>query len=284
MVPLRHRLSDGDTVEILTNPHQAPRKDWLEFAVSGRARSRIRHAVRAEEKERSRQLGREILERELRKKGLSLKKLIDDGALETLAGAESRGSLEDLFGAIGYGRLRASDLVRRIAGEELPDEPERPRRRSFFRRRPAPSSGIRVSGQPDVLVRFARCCNPLPGDDVVGFITRGRGVTVHVSDCPRAFDLDPARRINVDWQPDAPTLRLVKVRVQSMDQPGLLAKVTKTISAAGINISAARVATQSDSKAIQTFDLWVGDAATLNGVMRQIERIRGVSLVERLRA
>ncbi len=140
-----------------------------------------------------------------------------------------------------------------------------------------------MSGQADVMVRFGRCCAPLPGDDVIGFVTRGRGVTVHVMDCATVFELDPARRIDVQWQPDAGSPRRIRMRVMSADQPGLLAKVTKTISAAGINISAARVTTTQNGKAIQTFDLWVTDVATLNSVMKQIERVKGVSSVERLR-
>jgi GTP pyrophosphokinase len=140
-----------------------------------------------------------------------------------------------------------------------------------------------VSGQPDVLVRFGRCCGPLPGDEVVGFVTRGRGVTIHVKDCPKVFELDPVRRIDVNWEPDAAAPWRIKMRVHSLDRPGQLAKVTKTISAAGINIGAARVTTTSDRKSVQTFDLWVSDVGTLNAVMREIGRIRGVVTVERMR-
>ncbi len=281
MVPLRHRLTNGDTVEVVTSPSQYPRKDWLEFVVSGRARGRIRHAIRASEKERSRELGREILERELRKSGMSLKRLLEADELKAVARKAARGSVEDLFSVIGYGRLAASEVVRRLRGD-APPPPEK--KRSFFRRRRASaSSGISVSGHPDVLVRFGRCCGPLYGDEVVGFVTRGRGVTVHVKDCPKAFELDPARRIDVEWEPSDAALRRTRVRVRSADQPGLLAKVTKTISNAGINIGAARITTTTDQKAIQTFDLWVNDAGTLNAIMKELGRIKGVHSVERLR-
>ena len=281
MVPLRHRLEDGDTVEIVTSASQYPRKDWLDFVVSGKARSRIRQATRAAEKERSRELGREILDRELRKAGLSLKRMIERGEFDALVRSDGRASVDDLLSAIGYGRLAAADVVRRLRGEEAP-EPRPPRRR-LFRRQRSSSTGIRVSGQGDVLVRFGRCCGPLPGDDVVGFVTRGRGVTVHLKDCPKAFELDPARRIEVEWDADAAAPRKIRVRVRSLDQPGLMAKVTKTISAAGINIGAARVTTSADQKALQTYDLWVTDVRTLNAVMKEIERTKGVLSVERLR-
>jgi GTP pyrophosphokinase len=264
MVPLRHRLANGDTVEIQTSPNQYPRKDWLEFAVSSRARNRIRHAIRAAEMERSRELGREILERELRRGGFSLPRLL-------------------LLSAVGYGRVAAGDVLRRLRGEEIPvTEPSR-KRRGLFRRREPDRLGIRVNGQPDVLVRFGKCCGPLPGDDVVGFVTRGRGVTVHVKDCPKAFELDPARRIDVDWEPDAAAPWRIRMRVRSQDRPGLLAKITKTISAAGVNIGAARVTTSADQMALHSFDVWVNDVDTLNSVMKRIGKIKGVLSVERVR-
>jgi GTP pyrophosphokinase len=285
MVPLRHRLTNGDTVDVITSAFQYPRKDWLEFVVSGRARSRIRHAIRASEKQRSRELGREILERELRRAGFSMNRMLERGEFEAIARKEVRGgSIEDLFSAVGYGRLPAADVVRRLRGEAEPEAPKPARRRGLFRRQRAPSSsGIRVSGHADVLVRFAQCCVPLPGDEVIGFVTRGRGVTVHVRDCTKAFALDSARRIDVEWEPNSVAPRRVKMRVHSVDQPGLLAKVTKTISAAGINIGAARVTTSPDQKAVQTFDLWVNNVVTLNAVMKEIERIKGILSVERLR-
>jgi GTP pyrophosphokinase len=283
MVPLRHRLANGDTVEVRTSANQYPRKDWLEFVVSSRARNRIRHAIRAAETERSRELGRGILDRELRKAGLSLARVLEQGDLEQVARAERRSSTDELLSAVGYGRVAPRDVVRRLRGEEVPAAEAPRKRRGLFRRREPAGAGIRVDGQPDVLVRFGRCCGPLPGDEVVGFVTRGRGVTVHMKDCPKVFALDPARRIDVDWEPDAATPWRIKVRVRSLDRPGLLAKITKTISAAGVNIGAARITTSADQMAQQTFDLWVNDVDTLNSVMREIERIKGVLSVQRLR-
>ncbi len=280
MVPLRHRLASGDTVEVITSASQVPRKDWLEFAVTGRARSRIRHAIRAVDNRRSRALGREILERELRKSDLSLARLMESDELASAAQKHSRGSVDALFAAIGYGRLSAADVARTLRGEAPPEKPA-PQR--LFRRQKQGAPGVRVGGQSGVLVRFARCCAPLPGDDVVGFVTRGRGVTVHVKDCAKAFVLDPARRIEVEWEPEADDLRRIRMRVRSEDTPGLLASITKSIAARGINIGAARVTTSRDHGAELTFDVWVGDVGTLNSVMREIGRIRGVRSVERLR-
>jgi GTP pyrophosphokinase len=283
MVPLRHRLTNGDTVEVVTTKSQYPRKDWLEFVVSSRARNRIRHSIRSAEKARSRELGRDILDRALRKAGLSLPRLLESGELAEVAKGERGGTVEALLSAVGYGRVAAGDVVRKLQGQEAP-APERPsKRRGFFRRREPTGSSIRVDGYPDVLVRFGRCCGPLPGDDVIGFITRGRGVTVHVKDCPKAFELDPARRIDVEWEPDAKAPWRIRMRIHSLDRPGLLAKITKTISARGINIGAARITTSPDQMAVQTFDLWVNDVETLNSVMKEIGKIRGVLSVERMR-
>lgn len=288
IVPLRHTLADGDTLEIMTSESQYPRKDWLDFVVSGKARSKLRHAIRVAEHARSRELGRDILEKELRRVGLSLARLLESGKLDELAGHEVSGSADDLFSAIGYGRLAPLPIVAKLRGDAAPEPVPTPkrRRRIFGRERVTPpSTGIHVDGISDVLVRFANCCNPLPGDDVIGFVTRGRGVTVHVKDCHHAFTLDPDRRIDVQWEAKSAKPRLVRVRAVSVDQPGVLAKITKSIAGTNVNIGAARVSTNSvDQTAIHEFDLWVTDLRALTGVMKEIERVRGVLSVERVRA
>ncbi len=286
LVSLRHKLVDGDTVEILTHSRQLPRKDWLDFVVTGKARSKIRHAIRAEEKARSRDLGRELLDREFRKAGLSLPRALEGPGILELAQRHGRGSVDDLLASVGYGRIEAASLVRELQGSAAPPEPApAPRRRLFGRAKESSSGGLQVGGQSDVMVRFGGCCAPLPGDEVVGFVTRGRGVTVHLKDCPKVFELDPERRIDVDWQPGAgnEVTRKIRMRVRSQDQPGLLAKVTKTISAEGVNIGAAIVTTSPDRLSEQTFDVWVPDVAKLNAVMKEIRKIKGVLSVERLR-
>jgi GTP pyrophosphokinase len=284
--PLSHPLASGDTVEVQTSANQSPNKDWLEFVVSGKARSKIRHAVRLAENERSRELGRTILEREVKRAGLSLAKLLESGAFDELARRRARGNVEDLLAAIGYGKVAAKDVVAAVKPDWTPAEEERPPRKLrdlFKRERKTSSTGIRVQGQGDVLVRFGQCCAPLPGDEIIGFVTRGRGVTVHTRDCRVAFELDAERCIEVEWDTGADVARRIRIRVDSRDEPGVLAKLTQTISSAGINIGAARVATHADRTATQTFDLWVTDARTLNHVMKELARIKGVHAVERVR-
>ena len=229
-----------------------------------------------------------MLERECRKQKVAFAQLLKGSELEDLARSEfRRGTVDELFSAVGYGKVSAASILEKLRGEVPLAEPEPSpsRLRSLFRREkrvePDADEGIRVSGLPDVLVRFGGCCDPLPGDDVIGFVTRGRGVTVHVRDCPRVFELDPERRIDVAWD-EAAAARPIKVRVTSVDQPGILARVTKSISAAGINIGAATITTEG-SNAVQSFELWVTDLSSLNNVMREIQRVKGVRSVERVR-
>ena len=158
-------------------------------------------------------------------------------------------------------------------------------RRLFQRERRRSSSGVTVFGAADVMVRFAGCCEPLPGDEIIGFVTRGRGVTVHTRGCVKVFALDPDRRIEVEWDTDIDIRRAIAIRVMSRDETGMLAKITNTISAAGINIGSAKVSTDDETgkAAEQTFELWVADVQTLTAVMRQIRKVKGVRSVERLR-
>jgi guanosine-3',5'-bis(diphosphate) 3'-pyrophosphohydrolase len=294
MVPLRHVLVDGDTVEIFTSEHQYPRKDWLDFVASGKARNNIRHSIRVAQTRKSRELGRDILSKELRRAGLSLDKALASGELETVAQAEIRGgSAEDLFAWVSYGKLAPATVVRRLKGEaggEGPEE-ERPatvqgRIRSLFKRSTPDddeSQGVRVNGLPNTLVRFGGCCDPLPGDDIIGFVTRGRGVTVHSRGCARVFELDPERRIEVDWDADEALPRKVKIRVTSRDKPGILAKITNSISSAGINITAVKVSTDEAGRATQSFELVVSNSKLLEAVMKEISRVKGVLSVDRTR-
>jgi GTP pyrophosphokinase len=295
LVPLRHRLKDGDTVEIITSPSQAPKKEWLEFAASSKARNHIRHSIRQAGKTRAIALGRDILGRELKRNDLTLSKVQDNGSLLRFADREFGGkTIDDLFAAISYGKIAAGVLVRSLIGEEKAPESEvsaaanvvpKRLRRLFQRERRRSHSGIRVSGTPDVLVRFAGCCEPLPGDEIIGFVTRGRGVTVHGRGCVKVFALDPERRIDVEWDAEASVRRGIAIRVMSRDEPGILAKITNTISAAGINIGSAKIATnETTGKAAELiFELWVENVKTLAGVMREIRKVKGVRSVERVR-
>ena len=140
-----------------------------------------------------------------------------------------------------------------------------------------------MSGSPDVLVRFGGCCDPLPGDDIIGYVTRGRGVTIHLKDCTKVFELDRERRIDVQWDEGTAQPRKIKIRVKSKDRQGILAKITNTISAAGVNIGAATITTDEGQAAVQSFEWWILDVSELNAVMKAITKLKGVISVERIR-
>jgi guanosine-3',5'-bis(diphosphate) 3'-pyrophosphohydrolase len=292
--PLHHELASGDTVEILTNAQQRPKKDWLEFAISGKARSRIRHAVREEENAQAREIGRGVLDKALRRAGISLARTLEDGKLDEFAVKHAKGVVEDLFAAIHYGRLEPGEIVKHLRPDwrdEAPVADAAPapavsRLRSVFGRRDkAPTgSGIRVNGHNDVLVRMGQCCSPIPGDEITGFVTIGRGVTVHTRDCRAIFALDPSRRIDVEWDMEAGVPRQVAVRVKTRDEPGVLAKLTKVIATSRVNIGGAQVTTHEDRTATHAFDLWVTDAGSLNALMKELAKVKGVHSVERVRS
>ncbi|HTP52140.1 MAG TPA: bifunctional (p)ppGpp synthetase/guanosine-3',5'-bis(diphosphate) 3'-pyrophosphohydrolase [Anaeromyxobacteraceae bacterium] len=286
IVPLRYRLKNGDTVEILTSPHSHPSKDWLTFVRTSRAQARIRQHIRQAEHKRSLEIGREVSERELRRYGVSLARATKDGLLDKAAAALGYRTADDVLVAVGYGKVAPDQLVKQLVPAEKLAEPAAevpvPSRLTELFRRVArlPSGGVRISGIEDVLVRFGKCCNPLPGDPIVGFITRGRGVTVHTARCEKALAMDPQRRVDVSWDVKGDFKRLVAVKVVTEDKPGMLAKVSQTFSAAGINITQANVRSASD-KAVLSFEVSVQDLKQLTTVMRSLERVEGVHSVER---
>lgn len=288
MVPLRYELKNGDMVEVITNNAQRPSKDWLSFVRTSRARTKIRAQVRNEERARSRELGHEMLERELKRYGLSLKKLIEDGTLEAYAKDTRHVTADTLLISIGYGRTTSSQVVDRLVADKKgkPESSEQAIEQLVTKkpakRRSRPSGGIVVQGLDDVLVRFGKCCNPLPGDAIVGFVTRGRGITVHTAECPRAMDLDPERRIAVHWDENVTHARPVTLRVLTNDRAGLLATMSQVFSNNGVNIAQANCKVTQKDRAMNTFELLVKDTDQLVKVTGELKSIKGVLGVERL--
>ncbi len=289
LVPLRHKLKNGDTVEILTSPHSHPSKDWLTFVKTSRAQARIRQFIRQAEHQRSIEIGREILDREARRFGMTLAKLQKGGELEKAASSLGYRGGDDAIAAIGYGKVAPFDILKKILPEDrlaqahAPEPAPTSRLTEIFRkvaRRPS-TGGVRISGIDDVLVRYGKCCNPLPGDPVVGFITRGRGVTVHTSACDKVLGVDPERRVDVAWDVRGDLKRPVSLRVISADRPGLLARISQAFGEAGVNISQATVRTN-DDRAVIDCEVSVGGLEQLKAVMRAIEGIDGVHSVERV--
>ncbi len=289
LVPLRQRLQSGDTVEIITTPQQTPSKDWLKIVKTPRASSKIRNWIKQQQRTRSVDLGREILERDLGRHKLELSTLRKDGRLEKVFQTLDLKDEDSLLAAVGYGRVTTGQVLAKILPQEELSRPEaKPEGalRKLFRMvaRSQAKGGVRVSGVEDVLVRFGRCCNPLPGEAIAGFITRGRGVTVHAAACARVMEADPARRVDVVWEVGTAAPRPVKVEVVCVDQPGMLASISKVISSSGINIARAEVRTDANEQAVSSFNLMVGTADDLNRLMRNIGKLRGVLRVSRVAA
>ncbi len=285
MVPLRHQLRNGDVVEILTNRNQEPNKDWLEFVKTGRARSRIRQHVRGKERKRSAKLGRDLLERAMHKRGLSLTRLLKGKDMQSIVQHFGLNQDEELFAQIGYGKISAD----RVAEIAEPDDGKKRKSlepsllertvRAVTRKN---DDTIRIDGMDDILVRFAKCCNPVSGDPVVGWITRGRGVTIHRRSCPRSLELDPQRKIDVEWSGDTRMELPVSLKVVTMNNPGILTKVSSVFTENGVNISEAICRSDKDGKAVNLFQFTVDDLRRLREVMRGIARIQGVKDVERV--
>jgi guanosine-3',5'-bis(diphosphate) 3'-pyrophosphohydrolase len=283
MVPLRYELKNGDMVEIVTNAAQRPSKDWLSFVRSGRAKSKIRALVHIEERNRSRDLGRELLERELKRRSLTLQKVIKSGALAQIAEESRYRTLDALYVALGYGRTTAVQVAQRLSPAQTVVSAAPAAIKALFRRVVRRSTvGVLVQGFEDVLVRFGRCCSPLPGDSIIGFVTRGRGITVHVPSCARALDADPARRIAVSWDPASSSLRQVSLRVLSADRPGMLATLSQVFTDNGVNIAQANCKVTDTGRAINTFEVMIKSAEQLRQVSNEIMGVKGALGVERL--
>jgi GTP pyrophosphokinase len=285
IVPLRHKLQNGDVVEILTNKNHHPSKDWLEFVVTSRARSRIRTYLRAEERKDAVKLGKDLLEKELRKSGMSLSRFRKSKRAQEVFRRFRVGSEDELFARIGIGKLALPTVMEVITPS---DDGERESLRPGFLERTvqrvakaSDKDGIRIQGIDNMLVRFAHCCSPVPGDPVTGWITRGRGVSVHRRGCPRVLELDPERRVQVTWADDVQVDLPVSLRVTTDDRAGILASVSSVFSSNGVSISEASCLSK-DGRAENMFHFRVGDLDRLREIMRGVSKLKGVLDVERV--
>ncbi len=301
ITPLRRSVQSGDIVEILTSPHQKPSKDWLNFVTTSKARNKIRSFLRSEQRERSHKMGRSLLGNALSKRDFDLDKLSERSQLDPLVKAAKESNFDDVLVAVGYGRLNPAELIERAfptagkklaadgkissaaAHEELEENKILPPTSQAQSKKYA-SSGILVSGMDNILVTFGRCCNPLPGDGIVGFVTRGRGVSIHRSNCPRALDLDPVRRVEVSWgdgDQNSKPQHSAYLKIITHDRQGILADISMAIAACGANIQKAQVKVSSDLMGVLDFEVNIKSLAHLNKVIGKLESIPNVVLVER---
>ena len=293
LVALESALDNGDTVEIFTSkaPDAGPSRDWLGFVKSARARNKIRHWFSKERREAAAETGKSAIARAMRKQGLPLQRMATGDALLAIATEMRFTDLSALYAAVGEGHVSAQSVVSKlvqsvggVAGAQddlaetaLPTRPPRPS--------PSHDSGVVVEGSADVWARLSRCCTPVPGDEITGFVTRGHGVSVHRADCTNLrhlLDSEPERLVAVHWSPTEDSLFLVAIQVEALDRTGLLSDVTRSISDQHVNILSASVTTTRDRVAVSKFTFEMGDPKHLGHVLRAVRSIDGVYDVYRV--
>jgi len=278
LVPLRTALANGDIVEILTSPNQVPSRDWLEIAVTARAQNKIRAWLNRGEKEQAVEAGKKLLERECRKLGVSLKQLREDERLAQMAAEHGYGKEEDLLAAIGFGRISLRDLLAPLVRTRPVTPVPSPKGRAAA---VPEGSVIMVKGQRDLLTYRAQCCNPLPGDEIVGYITRGKGVAVHAANCPNVRKLlfTAEREVEVEWGGVAGAFS-VPLHVSFEDRPGMLAAISQAANGENANIRSCHLATHEGQLGTADLVVDVDGRDHLERLLVVLRRLAGVTTVE----
>lgn len=293
-VPLKYQLQTGDVVEIVTSPSQIPRRGWLDLVKTSRARTRVRSWLRREEKEKAVKLGREICEREIRKHNTSLKRIVKSGHIRELLKQLRCNALEDLLVKVGNGSITVESLVRALKPEEgrsesdsvvkvdpTPEELAEMLVHPHEGREKSKDTGISIDGIDGMLVKISRCCSPVPGDSIIGFITMGRGVSVHKADCPNLTSTDPKRRIDVSWGTIAEKNYKVSIFIRAENSRGLFADISSTISLENANIADISAHTTATDQAEMNIAIEVIDLDHLNTLLRHLRQLPAVIMAER---
>ena len=288
IVPLKHQLASGDTVEILISPTQTPHRDWLKFVHTSRAKTKIKHWIKLEEQKRSIEIGRRLLESEFRRQGMAPARMFKSAELLDAARQLGFDSTDELAAAVGFGHMATSQVIGKLTAPSSAAQapaPERPAARKAVGGK-SDDTGVQVKGSRDLLMQLSRCCHPVPGDRILGYITRGRGLTIHAVDCPNleALDYDKERLVEVEWDAATPSTHSVKVSIVAVDKTGVLANVSSAIAECHANISRAEIATREDQKAVLDFVVEVSDTRHLEQVLKAVERVDGVITARRMRA
>jgi GTP pyrophosphokinase len=286
LVPLRYTLRQGDILEIVTSPTQHPSRDWLKIVKSNRARAKINQWLKIEERARSLALGRELFEREAKKYRLSPATLLASEEMKKVIAELGFPSADDLLASIGYGKTSIQQVLGKLAPAAVHDNEAATEAKAARPVRKTDGPAVRISGVEDLLVRFGKCCAPVPGDGIVGFITRGRGLTVHARDCLTVVKnvLDKERLVAVEWDAGEPAKRPVRIAVYiGRDRPGLLAEITSAISSRQGNIIKAEITVTEDRKGLNNFVVEVDDLRQLQDIMQAIREVKDIVNVERVR-
>jgi GTP diphosphokinase / guanosine-3',5'-bis(diphosphate) 3'-diphosphatase len=290
LVPLESKLQAGDAVEVLTSKSETagPSKDWLNFVASPRARAKIKHHFTQERREIATEDGKESLIKGLRRQGLPVQSLINSDTLATVAAEHKLADIGALFGALGQGQISVASVIERIKQlrglTEDPSTEEIPIQVPKSLRGPRRTSqGVLVKGSEDVMTKMARCCTPVPGDEIVGFITRGDGVSVHRQDCSNVGGLNPERVVEVQWSTDSRGVFMVQIQVEALDRSGLLSDVTRVLTENHVNILSASVSTGRDRVALSKFVFEMADPGHLDHLLNQVRRIEAVYDVYRIK-
>jgi GTP diphosphokinase / guanosine-3',5'-bis(diphosphate) 3'-diphosphatase len=285
LVPLESELNSGDSVEIFTskNPDSGPSQDWLVFVKSPRARNKIKGWFTKERRDEAIEQGRDAIARAMRKQNLPLQKLMNQDSFNDVAAQLRFEDLSALYAAVGEGHVSTQSVIEKVLAslsKEVDTEdaeiPFTPKGRAKQLR--DSDSGVLVRGQPDILVKLAKCCTPVPGDQIVGFITRGSGVSVHRHDCVNVKSLltEPERMIDVEWAPTSKSIFLVQIQVEALDRAGLLSDITRVLSEYHVNILSASVSTSSERVALSRYVFEMGDPTHLDRVLSAVRRIDAV--------
>lgn len=294
LVPLESTLDNGDLVEVFTSKAAGagPSRDWLGFVKSPRARNKIRAWFSKERRDEAIEHGKDAIVRAMRKQNLPIQRILTGDSLVTLAHEMRYSDISALYAAIGEGHVSAQNIVQKLVqalgGEEAAteeiDETVPPSRTRGRKRRSSADPGVVVKGVEDVWVKLARCCTPVPGDPIIGFVTRGSGVSVHRSDCVNVDSLsrEPERILDVEWAPTQSSVFLVAIQVEALDRSRLLSDVTRVLSDQHVNILSAAVQTSRDRVATSRFTFEMGDPKHLGHVLKAVRGVEGVYDVYRV--
>ncbi len=305
-VSLRHALVNGDNIEIMTRADQYPREEWLDIVKSSRAKAKIRQSIRKEKRERVKELAKNMLVSELKRYGIRYEAVLKSGDLQATAELLKLQNVDQMLAAVGYGKLQKETVVAKIVPPDTNPKNDRMLQSGAFKKigqriaqfigRPNDAT-VKLTGvDGETLVTYARCCNPVYGEEIVGYVTRGRGVVAHLKGCARIENLEPERRIEVEWSSltadakkrdrtrDTTAARHVTLRILCQDESGLLSTMSAALTSRGVNIAQAHCRTSDDGSATCMFDVMVVDVNQLNDAVRALNKIDGVVAVERVQA